>query len=252
MLRRRKDERTLKENLMLASSTAFVSGSTNVIGVVAFLTTTANVTGHVAHFAKNIVQSNYHGIYIFGIWSLMFITGAFVSNFLLNALDGKSQYRAHAAPIYIEIVLLFLVAFYGDVLYRETQLEREIVVGVLLFSIGLQNSLVSNVSGGLIKSSHLTGLFTDLGSELAERIFIKDPRKAKPLNNKLYVRFTILGFYILGGVVGGYFFDQYDLAIFYVVPFILITIIYYDLSPLALHTLSQLFNRPEKSIIQKS
>ena len=36
MLKAIKDERTLKENLMLASSTAFVAGVTNVAGMLAF------------------------------------------------------------------------------------------------------------------------------------------------------------------------------------------------------------------------
>ena len=248
MLRNRKEERSLKENLMLASSTAFISGVTNVIGVVAFLATTANVTGHVANLAKNIVENNYHEMVVLGIWVFMFLFGAFVSNFIVQVFREKSQYRAHTITMFIEIVVLLAVAFYGDVLYRETDLEREIVIGAILFSIGLQNSLVSNISGGLIKSSHLTGLFTDLGSELAEWLFTAQCSRAV-VTNKLYVRFAILGFYILGGLAGGYFFNKFDLAIFYAIPVILLTIIYYDLSILGLHKFMRLFtshNRYQK------
>jgi uncharacterized membrane protein YoaK (UPF0700 family) len=246
MLRRRKDERSLKENLMLASSTAFVSGVTNVVGVIAFLATTANVTGHVASLAKNIVEQNLHEIMIFAIWLFMFLFGAFTSNFLVRFISERSRYSAHAMPIFVEIAILLAVAFYGDVFYKETDLEREIVISAILFSMGLQNGLVSNISGGLIKSTHLTGLFTDLGSDLAEWLFTKKVKSA-PVKNRLYVRITILSFYMFGGLAGGYFFNKFDLAIFYVVPVILLTIIYYDLSPIALHKLVRLFNSPRQA-----
>jgi hypothetical protein len=45
MLRQSKEHRTLQGNLMLASSTALVSGITNIAGLVAFLAFSSNITG---------------------------------------------------------------------------------------------------------------------------------------------------------------------------------------------------------------
>jgi uncharacterized membrane protein YoaK (UPF0700 family) len=140
----------------------------------------------------------------------------------------------------IEALVLLGVAIYGHNFYQETQLEREIVISAILFSMGLQNSLVSNISGGLIKSSHLTGLFTDLGSEVAEW-FHPRTKNTEAAGNKILIRFTVLGFYLFGGLAGGYFFNLYEFAIFYFIPLILLTIMYYDVSPLALHKLSRMF-----------
>lgn len=244
MLRRVKDERTLKENLMLASSTAFVAGMTNIAGVIAFLVFTTNVTGHVATLAKHIVEQNFHEMIIFMIWLLMFLLGTFLSNFLVRMFpQSTSRYRAHAAPIIIEIIVLFMVAFYGHHLYEETQTEREIIIGAILFSMGLQNALVSNISGGIVKTSHLTGLFTDLGGDLAE-LFFSNRHNSKPVKHRIYIRITILSFYVFGGLFGGYFFSRFDLAVFYVIPCILLTILYYDLSPLALHRLNRMLKWP--------
>lgn len=227
---------------MLASSTAMVSGITNVVGLVAFLAFTSNVTGHVANLSKHIVEQNFGEILIFMLWLFMFFAGAFLSNFIVRSLEDKSYYRAHSIPVVIEIMVLLFVAIYGNNFYRETQSEREIVISVLLFSMGLQNSLVSVISGGLIKSSHLTGLFTDLGGEVAEWFH---PKSVKPemVRNKIYIRLTVLCFYILGGIIGGYFFNLYEFAIFYAIPLILLTILYYDLSELALHKLSLFFGK---------
>jgi len=240
MLRQAKDNRTLKENLLLASSTAFVSGVTNVAGVVAFLAFTSNITGHVANLAKHIVEQNFAEIIVFAVWLLMFLAGAFVSNFIIKSMEDSSRYKAHSIPMIIEIVVLFFVAVYGYHFYSDSQFEREMIIGILLFAMGLQNSLVSNISGGLIKTSHLTGLFTDLGSDLAELLHPK-VNAGETVKNKIIVRLTILTFYFIGGVAGGYFFDVYDFRIFYVIPLILLTILYYDLSPLALHKMMKLF-----------
>lgn len=245
MLRQAKDDRTLRENLMLASSTAFVSGAINVAGMVAFLAFTSNITGHVANLANHFVQQNFREIIVFILWLLMFFTGAFSANFIIRSLEHKSLYRAHATPILIETVILLLVAIYGNNFYNETRLEREMVIAALLFAIGLQNSMVSVISGGLIKTSHLTGLFTDLGGEVAEWLHPKTG-KSVTVKNKIYIRVIILTFYFAGGVAGGYFFDRYNFAVFYFIPLILITILYYDVSPIALHRAARIFGRQRK------
>lgn len=107
MLRQSKETRTLKENLLLASSTAFVSGVTNVAGMIAFLAFTSNITGHVANLAKHVVEQNWSEIVVFVIWLMMFFAGAFISNFIVHSLEHKSRYRAHSIPIVIEIILPF-------------------------------------------------------------------------------------------------------------------------------------------------
>ncbi|WP_374948661.1 YoaK family protein [Mucilaginibacter sp.] len=240
MLRQPKEKRTLNQNLMLASSTAFVAGIIDVVGVLAFLAFTSNITGHVANLAKNIVQQDFDSILVFGLWLFMFLFGAFVSNFIVKSLQHISYYRAHSAPIVLEILVLIFIAFYGNNFYKESTQERQIVIGALLFAMGLQNSLVSNVSGGLIKSTHLTGLFTDLGSELADWIHPRT-RKTEEVKNKIYVRLTILVFFIFGGFAGGYFFNIYEFKVFYFVPVILLSILYYDLLPLAWYRITRLF-----------
>lgn len=240
MLRNKKGDRTLKENLMLASSTAFVAGVINVAGVIAFFAFTSNITGHVANLAKNITELDFKGVNVFLIWLILFFSGAFLSSFIINSFKQKSNYHAHAIPIILEICVLLFVAVYSNNFYKETLQEREIIIGCILFSMGLQNGLVSVISGGLIKSTHLTGLITDLGTDVAEQIHPKAD-KTIGIKNKVYVRSTILSFYIAGGLIAGYFFDIFQLKVFYFVPVILLTIVYYDLVPVLMHKIARLF-----------
>jgi len=149
MLRQSKTERTLRGNLLLASSTAMVSGITNVAGVVAFLAFTSNITGHVANLARHMVEQNLWEILIFAIWLGMFFFGAFLATYIVRTYEGRSYYKAHSIPIIIETVILLFVAIYGHNFYKETQTEREIVIAAILFAMGLQNSLVSTTPGYL-------------------------------------------------------------------------------------------------------
>jgi uncharacterized membrane protein YoaK (UPF0700 family) len=157
---------------------------------------------------------------------------------------------AHAVPIMLEIVVLLFVAIYGHNFYKETQREREVVIGAILFSMGLQNSMVSTLSGGLIKTSHLTGLFTDLGSEISDWLHPSVPNTVA-LQNKITIRVTILIFYFLGAIAGGVLFNWLDFLVFYFIPVILLVILYYDISPIALHKLSGIFS-PAKNVIRRS
>lgn len=241
MLRQSKENRTLKENLMLASSTATAAGITNVAGMVAFLAFTTNITGHVANLAKHIVEQNFGEVIVFVIWLSAFFLGAFISSFIVRSYNHTSYYRAHSIPVILEILVLLFVAIYGQNFYIETRLEREIVIGAILFAMGLQNSLVSTISGGLVKSSHLTGLFTDLGGDIAEWVHPK-ARKSGLVKNRIYIRISILAFYLFGAVLGGYLFDLFNFAVFYLVPVLLLIVLYYDISPLALHKLAKLFS----------
>ncbi len=93
----------------------------------------------------------------------------------------------------------------------------------------------------MIKSSHLTGLFTDLGGDVAEWMHPKE-KETQAVKNRIYIRITILSFYLLGAIIGGYLFNIIDFTVFYIVPTVLLTILYYDVSPLALHKLMKLFS----------
>lgn len=228
MLTQAKDNRSLKANLMLASSTAMVAGIINVAGVIAFLAFTTNVTGHVALLARKVNAQDVEEVVTVFAWLLMFFVGAFVSHFLVRTFERRSLYLAHAMPILLEMIVLLFIAVYGNHFFDGTDREREVIIGAMMFSMGLQNSLVSTISGGLIKSSHLTGLFTDVGADVAEWLH---PRTAKTeaVKNRLYVRFTVLGFYFLGAIAGGYLFEVVNFKVFYFLPIILITILLYDI-----------------------
>ncbi|WP_194775661.1 YoaK family protein [Pararhodonellum marinum] len=229
MLSKGREKRTTGDNLLLAGTTATAAGMTNVISVIAFFAFTSNVTGHVAIFAEEIVKGHWHQVFVVFIWLFLFLFGAFLSNYLITSVAKKGTYFSHSVPVLLEIIVLLAIAIYGHQYYQETLRETEFMIAGLLFCMGLQNGMVSTISGGIVKTTHVTGLFTDLGAEISQWLH-PSTTNTKVLKDRLYLRFAILGFYIFGGLIGGKAFLSFDFQALYLVCVILLFVAYYDLT----------------------
>ena len=93
--------------------------------------------------------------------------------------------------------------------------------------MGLQNAMVSVVSGAVVRTSHLTGMFTDLGIELSA-VMLADQAAKQQLRQKIILRLVIILFFFVGGVSAGYLFTYLSYATFYVPVGTLIIASFYD------------------------
>lgn len=207
MLRHRGKNRTAAHNLKLASLLSFVAGIVNVCGFFAFRVLTTNVTGHYAYFADNIVRKNYSFAFYTACFLLSFLSGAFTSNTLVEITLRKNKRYASTLPVAVEICLISIVAFSSKnmVLHYPYLLSC-----ILLFAMGLQNALVTKISSSVVRTTHLTGLFTDLGIELSQLIFYWKKDQKKTLVTSVNLRFAIIGFFFAGCIIGGFGFLIYD------------------------------------------
>lgn len=214
---------------MLGASTALVAGMTNISGAMACYLFTANVTGHVTNFTKHLITDKWFEMATaFGALS-MFFFGAFAASFLIRSFEHKGMYKAFAAPFILEVVLLVGIGFYGaHTSATDAEYYEELLAAGLLFSMGLQNSSVTVITGGSVKTSHLTGLVTDIGNEAAQLLHPKSEKTAG-LKNKLRLRLIILACYIAGGIAGGLLFIQYSFAAFFCIALLVVILLVYDL-----------------------
>jgi len=113
MFRHQGKNRTFIHNLRLATLLSFVAGIVNITGVLAVKTLTTNVTGHFAFFAEEVIKQNYTAAITFFIFTLFFLAGAFISNFIAESVAIKRPDLSHVIPISLEILILLLVGFFG-------------------------------------------------------------------------------------------------------------------------------------------
>lgn len=171
MFRHKGKSRTYIHNLRLASILSFIAGIVNITGVLAIKTLTTNVTGHFAYFAEELVSKHYKIAFVFLIFIFSFLLGAFTSNFLIEIVSRRKPSISHVVPMIIEIAILSIVGIFGSSSVLSS-FHGQVIACSLLFAMGIQNSLVTKVSSSVVRTTHLTGLFTDLGIELSQLFFI--------------------------------------------------------------------------------
>jgi uncharacterized membrane protein YoaK (UPF0700 family) len=224
MLRHIGNNRTNKHNIRLAAMLCTTAGFVNGGGFLAFFVLTTNVTGHVALFAEKLAHGDFASARVVGLWMFLFLLGAFVSSLLINKV-GKNEKYAYTIPIIIEIAILTMVAVYGPV-KSSSDIKTDFFPGSLLFAMGLQNAMVSMISGSVVRTTHLTGMFTDLGIELASVTQTKLKPEKKFLQNRIKLRLVIIVFFFFGCVSSAYLYRYLKLHVFFIPVAILIAVMF--------------------------
>ena len=205
MFRHQGKTRTLSHNLRIASLLSFVAGIVNVTGFLAVQRLTTNVTGHFAFFVDEVFKLNFWGGFVYFLYIFSFFLGSFVSSLLIEIISRKNDHSIHVVPASIECLILFVIGFWGQGLIIKSP---NTITFSLLFAMGLQNSLVTTISSASVRTTHLTGLFTDLGIELSQLFFYKANEQKHKLMSSIKLRLTIISFFFIGGIVGGVLYSK--------------------------------------------
>jgi uncharacterized membrane protein YoaK (UPF0700 family) len=85
---------------------------------------------------------------------------------------------------------------------------------LLCFIMGLQNAIVTKISQAEIRTTHMTGIVTDLGIELGRLLYWNRSRAGNDRHvvvanrDKLAIHATILGLFFVGGIAGALAFKR--------------------------------------------
>ncbi|MBE9461970.1 DUF1275 domain-containing protein [Dyadobacter sp. UP-52] len=226
MLRHLGTKRTYAHNVKLASLLGITAGFVNAAGFLGFAVLTTNVTGHAALFAERIAFQDWTTARIVALWMSLFLAGAFISSLIVSSI-GRNQQYSYVIAIFIEILILLIVALLGH-RYHGELIAKEFFAGSLLFAMGMQNSLVSMVSGSVVRTTHLTGTFTDLGIELGQ-LLRKKKEERMQLKARIKLRIAIILFFMLGALAGALLFRRVDFSAFLFPVMILLFTLLYDM-----------------------
>ncbi len=217
--------RTPKHNLSIASLLSFVAGVVNVVGFFSVQRLTTNVTGHFAFFMDEFFKLNFQNAFHLALFVFFFFLGAFFANFMVETYSRIRESLTYVLPIITEALILAVIAFSGNYLIKESP---DTIAYSLLFAMGMQNSLVTTISKAIVRTTHLTGLFTDMGIEFSQLFFYKDKSHKRRLLKSIRLRLTIIFMFFFGGVSGGILFDYFGIKTLFVGSVILISGLFYD------------------------
>jgi uncharacterized membrane protein YoaK (UPF0700 family) len=159
--------RSNRQNRIVAGYLAFVGGFVNSSGFVLVGTFTSHVTGNVGRLADDAALGNYSGALAALTMVFCFLGGAFAASLTLESHFFARRARAYATALAVEAALLVLFTLFSRTTVHAHPRLRDTEALLLCAAMGMQNALVTRLSGAVVRTTHLTGVVTDLGIELA-------------------------------------------------------------------------------------
>ena len=169
---------------------ALTAGMVNVIGVLGFEhQAITHLTGTTSMLAAAAAQQQWRAVGHFSALIGAFFIGCVFSGFLLRESTLKLG-RRYGLALLVAALLLFLAI---------PLLERQSAFGMYAAACacGIQNAMVSTYSGAVVRVSHLSGMFTDLG------LFLGHALRGLPVDQRrLKLCLVVISGFFLGGWLG--------------------------------------------------
>lgn len=202
MLIRVGDERSGHIDLVLAGALSSIAGALNAVGFLIAGSFTANMTGNLSAFADHLAAGQMVLALSFAGLVLAFLCGAGLAALAIQTGEARRLRSIYAWMIVVEAGLLFLLA--AIFLTRPGAVPGAALVFTLCFVMGLQNAVTTMISRARVRTTHVSGMATDIGIELAALIGGTARRhEAMP---KLKLHSLTLICFSAGGIVGALLF----------------------------------------------
>lgn len=206
-------ERSQQRNRHLAFFLSFIAGAINAGGFLAVGQYTSHMSGIIASMSDNFALGSL-GLLFGGFASLLFFTfGAACCAVCVHWGRKRDLHGEYAIPLMLEAALLLLFGLLGGNLENHQWLLVPFTVLLLCFIMGLQNAIITKVSKAEIRTTHMTGMVTDIGIELGKMFYWNRARHDPKLTvqadlDKLRLLGTLVLLFFCGGFIGALGFKQ--------------------------------------------
>lgn len=187
---------------------AFAGGAINAGGFLACGRFVSHLTGFGTLFGVEAASGRLD--IAVGILSvpLFFLMGTMISGYLIDRPFHRGREPHYATVMSLAALCLILAAFLGHYHFfgefgAGVRLRRDyFFLALLCLASGLQNAALTTSSGSTVRTTHLTGITTDLGIGLIRAMTLIVDRKEHALEMKATrVRVGIIVFFYLGSLV---------------------------------------------------
>lgn len=202
------DKRSRMANRQLGLSLAFVAGAMNAGGFLAVGQYTSHMTGMVSSIADHLAV-NQLPLVLAGLGSVAcFTAGAAYSAILINWGRHHRMHSQYAYPLLWEAGLLLAFGLMGGWLEVQKTAFLPVTVMLLCFLMGLQNAIITKISNAEIRTTHMTGIVTDIGIELGKMVYLNSQRESERYHRvradwpRLALLVSLLAAFSAGGLAG--------------------------------------------------
>jgi uncharacterized membrane protein YoaK (UPF0700 family) len=199
-------ERTRRSNTQLGLTLAFVAGAINAGGFLAVHRYTSHMTGFISAIADDLVLGQVVLALAAAAFLAAFTAGAATTAILVNWARHRELHSEYALPLALESLLLLVFGLVGPNLDVLVALFVPTTVMLLCFIMGLQNAVVTKISSAEIRTTHMTGVVTDIGIELGRAAYFHGAgargEPGRPDRGRLRILGAILALFLFGGIAG--------------------------------------------------
>jgi uncharacterized membrane protein YoaK (UPF0700 family) len=205
--------RSERHNALLAGYLATVGGFVNSAGFMLLGSFTSHVTGNVGRLAEDLVSRQLLAAAAAFSMILSFYLGAFWASLIVESPAFERRPTAYAVALACESTLLLVFSLLARAELGAHPRLRDMQAVLLCAAMGVQNSLVTRLSGAVVRTTHLTGVVTDLGIETARwlswwramrasGVAHGRPSRERPIVAKIRLHGTIVTSFTSGAVAG--------------------------------------------------
>jgi uncharacterized membrane protein YoaK (UPF0700 family) len=198
-------QRTPQADLKLGTVLAFVAGAANAGGFLAVGQYTSHMTGMLSALADNLVLGQFVLVGAGLVSVLAFVLGAMSTAWIVNWGMRRQLRSAYGLPLLLEAVLLLVFGLFGAVMSLWHTVFLPVTVVLLCYIMGLQNAVITKISQARIRTTHVTGLVTDLGIELGKLLYVNRHPDMQPVRadrERLRVHAQLVLSFLVGGIAG--------------------------------------------------
>jgi uncharacterized membrane protein YoaK (UPF0700 family) len=182
-----------------------VAGATNAGGFLAVGQYTSHMSGIVSSVADNLVLGQIQ-LALAGVAAVVaFLLGAMTTAWMVNWGLRRQLQSAYGRPLLLEAGLLLVFGLFGTGINFFASLFAPLTVLLLCFIMGLQNAVITKISHAEIRTTHITGLVTDLGIELGKLLYINRRPQSEPVlanRQRLGIHLRLIAGFFIGGLAG--------------------------------------------------
>lgn len=187
---------------------AFQAGCINVGGFLACHRFVTHTTGFATFFGSEMAQGHLKTAFGYLSVPVFFLIGAMFSAIFTDRRslrNHKPNYIIVFGSMWICYLLVFILGvedFFGT-FGAEMALSKDyFLLALLSLSSGIQNATITSVSKAVVRTTHLTGLTTDLGIGLIRLFSTTTPQSRKNEHQAMGMRLGIIVGFILGSWLG--------------------------------------------------
>lgn len=194
-------------DLVLATVLAAIAGAANAGGFFALGRYTSHMTGYLSQLADSLAVLNLWIAFVSALAISAFVAGAGFSTVLINWARTEAVRQQFALPLAVQGGLMLCFSW-GGIFTSEA--GRLFALACLCFIMGMQNATITKISSARIRTTHATGMITDIGIEVGRGVFaVLRPRSGiRSDGAKLRILVRLVLAFFGGGIVGAVGYGQ--------------------------------------------